>query len=152
MSFPVTRPEDVDVMADVERLARLEWLRSEIAAAARRHTEILTARLRREQAERQPAGVELHLPVAVERSADQQEADLVLARHRLLVAMGRGQGDGSRADDLRAAHAAVAAGSINPVLRGMEQEYQRWRKALSRGDSYASRQSRRPAVPDRRAS
>lgn len=133
-------------MTDPERLARLEWLRSEIAAAARRHTEILTARRGRLLAElrdAQPVGIPAKLAADLEPDPEQAEADLVLARRRQLVAMGRIKGDGSRADDLRAAHAAVKAGSVNPVLRALDREYQTWRKQVLRADqdSYVARRA-----------
>lgn len=135
MSFPLIRPGQARRMDSTTRALLLTWLREECREAAERERRILTARAARrladEAAERERLAV---LDASAGFTPDVlDEAERVLIANRTLVAMGRRTGDGSRMDDLRAAHAAVArGGSSNGYLLALNREYVRLQKARDR--------------------
>lgn len=158
MSFPLIRPEDVEAMTEPKRQQMLVRLCEEMRAAAVRNREILAARKAAEEAVEAAHAVALR-PARDFTDQEWIEAQQVLRARRVLVRQGRRVGDGTRADDLRAASAAVRAGSRNRYLLALERERCRLAKEASRDRAQRARQQARaaasarivtPPTPDRR--
>jgi predicted nucleic acid-binding protein len=146
VSFPLIRPADVEAMTGPDRERLLARLRQEIAAAAVRHREILAARKAAEEAAQvaySEARITAQLAGRDFTDVEWIEAEQVLRARRVLVRQGRRPGDGSRADDLMAAHAAVRAGSRNPYLLALNRERNRLAKEASRNGQQV-RRARQP--------
>ncbi len=153
MTFPLIRPEDVAQMPESMRLDLLVELARENRAAGVRHRTILAVRAARRRAEDAGevaalAALRTGLPFT---EADRLAGEAVLIQRRLLVQQGQWHGDGTLADDLRAAAAAVRAGSTNPYLLALTRERNRLAKAASRRNQLRSRARQRIAA-ERRAS
>lgn len=138
MTFPVIRPEDAASMTAATRQLLLRQLRVECREAAARNRQILTERRARKMEERaaeRAAERERRAAARAGLTYTEEERDAgerVLAARRLLVREGLHPGDGTRADDLKAAHSAIGAGSTNGYLRELDREYWRNRSAAQR--------------------